>query len=112
MGMKITRKQTSQAFWWFVCILQSLALGYLILSTVNFADKEWTIFLRAKIPLIWTQLVPLFLALLVFDAITPGHTISTITSVDRSSSGEDKRTAAYFLIGVLIASAMAVRGGF
>lgn len=75
--------------------------------------KAWTIFINAKLPLIWTQATTVLLTIYFVDFATPGRTIATILNLEGDrDTPENRRTAAYLLLGLGAVVAYSVKGGF
>ena len=72
----------------------------------------WTIFINAKLPLIWTQTTTALLAIYMTDFVTPGRSIAKILWLEgECDTSENRRTACLFLLGVGAIAAYTVKGG-
>lgn len=89
------------------CVLGLWFLG------VTFDPNAWSIFLNAKIPLIWTQTTTALVTVIAVDILTPGGTIYTIMDLrSDKDSVENRRTAMWFMLGMGALAAYTVKGGF
>lgn len=75
--------------------------------------ESWSIFINAKLPLIWTQTTTAMLTIYIVDCVTPGRTIATIMNIEgERDTPENRRTAALLILGIGAIAAYTVKGGF
>jgi hypothetical protein len=96
-----------------IAIVFGFELLILLITGAKFDPEAWTVFLNAKIPLIWTQTTVALGTVIVFDLLIPGGTIMKIMDLrGKNNTPENRRTAAIFLIGIGGIAAYTVKGGF
>lgn len=99
-------------------LIVSCALTFGVFYTMRaigivFDPQAWSVFLNAKLPLIWTQTTTALGTIVAIDLLTPGGTIPTIMNLrGTNDTPENRRTACYFLLGIGAVVAYTVKGGF
>jgi hypothetical protein len=93
------RKKYAEPFAHLVAIICTCGLAYLLWSKIDFSMPEWTLYLNSKLARIIAALGLYLLFVIFAEWGTDGNTIGTIVNIDKDSSSEDKRTAAFFVLG-------------
>ena len=102
---------------WFLVAGAMLTLGSGVLVSwiigVNLDPVSWSVFINAKLPLIWTQTTTALLAVYAIDLITPGRTIAVIMDLSEGKdTWQNRAVACAFLLGIGFIAAITVKGGF
>jgi hypothetical protein len=84
--------------------------GYVSYMVFQLDPTKWSKFLNSKLPASFSNLILLYSCLFLFDWSTSGKGMKAITKVYSDSSPYEKRTAAYFYIGLLFATVYAICG--
>jgi hypothetical protein len=75
--------------------------------------EAWSVFINAKLPLIWTQTTTTLLTVYFVDLLTPGKTIARILYLEGAcDTWQNRAVAAFFLVGLAAVVGYTVKGGF
>jgi hypothetical protein len=116
MGMtRFFQKHKLKLIWggWIMSLSQTALLAWILAVEFTPNWQEWSVFFNAKLPQSWFQITLLYLCLFIFDFATYGHTIQAIMECDKETSKwVDRFTAAFFLVGLMYCTVLAMKGGF
>lgn len=89
-------------------VIQAIFLLYTIIPVFYVRSEKWIWYVNSKGSQIWLCSAAVLTVIWLLDAITKGHTITSILEIRPDSIWQEKLVAALFLLGVGFVVAVAI----